>query len=991
MIRYRDEIRRLFSEGSVAGLSDFQLLERFVSRGDGEAFAAIVARHGVMVLAACRTGLGTFDGAEDAFQATFLVLARRAGSFPFQGSLAGWLYRVARRVSRQARIEATRRVARERKSAIRSEAGPTFDPASEEIHRLIHEELAHLPERHREVIQLCDLHGLTRDEAAQAIGCPPGTVAGRLARARDQLKGRLTRRGVTAPSAWPLGLLGGGSKLFHETTQAAIQAGRGEGVASVATTLAATASRNLFLARIPVNLALLTALVATGAATAMLAFRPESEPPRELPPLRITPVMAPVQAPKPIDLDDPTTADLFAGRVVDSDGQPVPGAKLYVVPLDLSRTDADTAQVRAVTTADGRFRFSAKDMTFIALDGLPARRPGRLIAKADGYGPDVVWTPGPAWWDSSLLINMVKGDEWTLTLARGDVPICGRLLDPKGQPLAGATITLKDLNVPLGRNLDDYLGTINIPNRSPPGFARSMDQLDLVPELADRAVTGADGRFRIEGLGRDRIARLAIKGPGIADMSIEVMTRDDLDFRVGGPDAGINAYFIYGANFTLETRPGLSVKGRVLEQETRRPLADVLVTSNMSFGIAWTTDAEGRFVLEGLPLDGRWPDVMAIPKPGQPYWQAKVVLNREGETVVNCTKGLPYRLMIRDEQGRPVEAEVGYSIIQPNELVRRLYNDVQQVVWTPASKAARQADGSYLGVALPGPGVVMAKTTARAGFRPAHVDPKGFFAPGRKQWTAQELITTYGTDDTLSVATRSGPVWEDQNEYAAIVLINPAEGSKPLELEATVVRDRPRQITLIDPEGRPVIGAKARGLIYYDHDRGGSETTLRSATFPVTGLHPDRARRILFFKEDRKLIGFLLARGDGDSPYTVRMQRWGVVTGRIVDEQGQPMNLASGPGNAFRDAGLSGNSWHEIATFNDPAFGKMNYPNLEDDGRFRIEKLVPGQAYRADVWGSHRQSKIAFEGLKLAPGEVRDLGDIRIGPAGEPVKSGVIP
>src|SRR5262249_51375757 len=118
-----DEIHRLFAEGTLAGLSDGQLLERFASRADGEAVAAVVARHGAMVLSVCRSALGPRDDAEaeDAFQATFLVLIRRAGSFPLHGSLAGWLYRVARRVGRQARIEAARRRTRERMAAGRVE------------------------------------------------------------------------------------------------------------------------------------------------------------------------------------------------------------------------------------------------------------------------------------------------------------------------------------------------------------------------------------------------------------------------------------------------------------------------------------------------------------------------------------------------------------------------------------------------------------------------------------------------------------------------------------------------------------------------------------------------------------------------------------------------------------------------------------------------------------------------------------------------------
>jgi RNA polymerase sigma factor (sigma-70 family) len=318
-----DEIHRLFAEGTLTGLSDGQLLERFATRGDGEAFAAIVARHGAMVLSVCRSALGPRDDAdaEDAFQAAFLVLLRRAGSFPLHGSLAGWLYRVARRVARQARIEAARRRTRERRAAGRVEVEPPHDPARDEVRRLVQQELAHLPERYRMPILLCDLHGLTRDEAAEAIGCPPGTVAGRLARAREQLRGRLARRGVTSSSTWSAALAMPTDdllRLFQRATQAAVAAARGEAVARGTAQLAVRASRGWFAARVPTVLAVLIALAASGAATAVLAFRTDRGPRAEPPPAP-TAAMAPTpqvqaEAPAPIYPDDPATADLFAGR-----------------------------------------------------------------------------------------------------------------------------------------------------------------------------------------------------------------------------------------------------------------------------------------------------------------------------------------------------------------------------------------------------------------------------------------------------------------------------------------------------------------------------------------------------------------------------------------------------------------------------------------------------------------------------------------------------
>src|SRR5262249_12648343 len=147
------------------------------------------------------------------------------------------------------------------------------------------------------------------------------------------------------------------------------------------------------------------------------------------------------------------------------------------------------------------------------------------------------------------------------------------------------------------------------------------------------------------------------------------------------------------------------------------------------------------------------------------------------------------------------------SAIAPNPFFGKVVQYVLAQAGSPLSRAARQADGSYLGVALPGPGVVLAETPQKAGYRPAHVDPKACFSPGKVDWTPQEVYTVYGTHDMLSVATFYGGAGLDQHDYAAIVLVNPAEGAGPLQLAATVVRDKPRQVILLDPEGRPVVGA----------------------------------------------------------------------------------------------------------------------------------------------------------------------------------------
>jgi RNA polymerase sigma factor (sigma-70 family) len=187
-------LRRALGDG--AELTDGQLLEGYISRRDEAAFAALVRRHGPMVWGVCRRALRNHHDAEDAFQTTFLVLARRAASIASRELLANWLYGVAHRTALKARATGARRKGRERQVAeIPEPAGTQRDPWRD-VQPALDEELSRLPGRYRGVLVLCDLEGKTRKEAAVQLGCPEGTVASRLARARTMLARRLTQRGV---------------------------------------------------------------------------------------------------------------------------------------------------------------------------------------------------------------------------------------------------------------------------------------------------------------------------------------------------------------------------------------------------------------------------------------------------------------------------------------------------------------------------------------------------------------------------------------------------------------------------------------------------------------------------------------------------------------------------------------------------------------------------------------------------------------------------
>jgi RNA polymerase sigma factor (sigma-70 family) len=199
-------IQALFDAGAIGELTDRQLLERLKAddRDAAElAFAVLVRRHGPMVFRACCSIVRDRHEAEDAFQATFLILYRKVGSLWLRDSIGPWLYGVACRVASCARSAAIRRRALERKSAERVKL--TVDDASwDDRDSVLREELGRLPIGYQMAVVLCDLEGLTHEQAARQLGWPAGTVRSRLARGRDRLRDRLSRRGL-APAVVPMG------------------------------------------------------------------------------------------------------------------------------------------------------------------------------------------------------------------------------------------------------------------------------------------------------------------------------------------------------------------------------------------------------------------------------------------------------------------------------------------------------------------------------------------------------------------------------------------------------------------------------------------------------------------------------------------------------------------------------------------------------------------------------------------------------------------
>jgi RNA polymerase sigma factor (sigma-70 family) len=217
-------VRRLSESGPPA--TDAELLARFAAHRDGDAFAVLVRRYGRLVWAVCHHLAG--PDADDAFQATFLVLLQNAGKVRNPNSLAAWLHGVAYRVCAKARQAARRRTGRERDAAVPDrDAGGVPDSAWDRALAAVHEEVVRLPEPLRVPLVLCVLEGRSVTEAAAHLGCKVNTLSVRLGRAKDALCARLTARGLTAGAAVALAFPGAAAPAAAAAAAAGL--GRGPG------------------------------------------------------------------------------------------------------------------------------------------------------------------------------------------------------------------------------------------------------------------------------------------------------------------------------------------------------------------------------------------------------------------------------------------------------------------------------------------------------------------------------------------------------------------------------------------------------------------------------------------------------------------------------------------------------------------------------------------------------------------------------------------
>jgi len=961
VLRY---IRQLVASREFQERTDQELLDDFAASRKEAAFAALVARHGPMVLRVCHRVLGHEQDAEDAFQATFLVLAHKNASIRKREALADWLHGVAYRTAMKAKRSAARR--RTREQQLRPTSPPSTTPTWPEVQATLDEELRKLSEPFRQAFVLCVLEGKSGPQAAVALGCKEGTVSSRVTRARQQLQRQLTRRGIN------LGALLAGlaiaegvpqavaGVLVHSTVRYGLLAAAGATAASQipahVSALAQGVSGAMFSTKLKLaTVVLLTASLLTAGAgvVARQVLATTAPPPGSQKPEIGSRNPAPAVAKPPAPNAKGDRIEV-SGRVVDPEGKPVRDARLVFVYPSVERVPA---KVWATSAADGRFHFAvAKSIEEAAWSGNAWDHTYVVAASAGyGFGWARVRPEGP-------------GDV-TLQLVKDDTPLGGRLRDLQGQPVVGATVRIDGhlWCVPTKGDLAEWLQAL----MANPRNSDHMDATDYAvlsgPSLAilfPPVQTGADGRFQIQGIGRERVVSLLIEGPTIATQQVKVMTRPGERIQPTPKGQGrlgpVTTY--HGAPCDLVMMPTRHVVGVVRDKDTGKPLAGVTVRSHrihkdfdLNGLVRTTTDKEGRYRLVGLPK-GEGNAIIAETyghlsrTDDRPYLAAiRAVGNPPGLEPVTVDMAMKRGIWVKGRvldkaTGRPVPAGFDYFCLADNPhagelpLLERFPGDYTD------------KDGSFQLVALPGRGLIAVRA----------VQNKYLMAVGADQIKGQRIDKlTFDTD----------PYHLYAGNFHTIVEVSPGPEDESITCNVVLEPGYTLKGTVVDPDGKPLSGAiqvaGLRPMGYWE------KNLLKEGTLTLWGLRPDKPRLLHVKHEGKRLVGWIVVHGDEKDPLRVRLEPWGTFTGRLVSPDGDPVTNASIRlgGRAVSDSSAGGSS---VSTRSDK------------NGMFRIEGLAPGLKYAMSV---SREPGYTLEisgkninDLMIKAGATRDLGDIQVKP-----------
>ncbi len=971
-----DQLGTLYCLGTIGSLPDNQLVERFLDRNESAtsdaAFRALLDRHAGMVLRVCQEVLQNPHDADDAFQATFLVLVQKARAIRRRESVAGWLFRIARRISTRARQEAARRrrhiesihalkiAANDRSiNIIASEADRDCGPLLAEIDRL--------PDSLRTPVVLHYFEGLSTEAIAERLQCPRGTILSRLARAREQLRRRLKHRGVSFETLMPA--TAASSRLFASANvptaltlntirAASCLALAGTAIERVVPATVATLARGAVRSLLFANVRLASVLVVLGLAIAAIGLSmaaPADEKPRmkQSQPKTVSEqaTMPPRIAQLEAEEQKKGEAVIIRGQVLDPDGNPIAGARIVLTMC--VRLSVASSQSLTNSGRDGRFEAPIPRVVLSASDPDGLTFPV-IGAWSRGMGPDWVTV------DS----RMTK-TEVTLRLRRDDVPIEGRVLGLEGRPVAGATVSIAyiaELPPELLKRFQDNGGVRN------PFLWWGMN--DVMPLGRDGLIpaikTGPDGRFRLTGVGRDRVAYVVTTGESIELTETFVMTSSDPAYTpILLPADSRGKSKLLGPRFDLAVLPGRVIEGVARDRDNGRPIAGAKMETTRWDINTSRSDSQGRYRVIGQPRGANVS--MDFEVEGQPYVSERIF---KAEKMTGDPTGLgPVRVdftlkrgvwvegkVTNRDHGRPVRAVVRYHPLKDNPHLKAWPDGtfVDNTDFGNYAEFPTDASGRFRAVALSGRGILTVRTSERG-------------------YLAAEPVSPQVAGNVLYV----GNLMNDMKNLQAVVPINPDEGEKTVIPDITLVPGRTQRVQVVGPDGRQVPEIRVFGpLSSSPYSAGGR--LIDGAEFSFVHPNPGTAEELEVVQEDKNAGKLIVITGNEPDPIQITLERTGTVTGRLVDDEARPRPFIPIMVNQH----LKTN-----------AFWRSSCPLTDAKGRFRITGLIPGIVYSLSAAKNHgtigldpdegyilndRYRSVMKHQWALKPGETQEWGDVQV-------------
>jgi RNA polymerase sigma factor (sigma-70 family) len=912
--------------GMVAGpgngaLTDSQLLERFVRTRDEAAFETLLWRHGPMVLGLCQRILRRSHDAEDAFQATFIVLFKKAGSIDKHDALGSWLYKCAYRIALKAKAQESDRRQREALTPPGERWERDADLVWRDLRPVLDAELNHLPEKYRSPLVLCYLEGKTQEQAARELQWPAGTVAGRLARGKELLRSRLTRRGLTLMLAGFAGTLAHAQAgvvpkvlvLSTLTSAKLFSSGKAAAVSPNAVGLARTFLNALLVTRIKlVAAAMLAASVVAGGATVavcrVLASQKTDFTQKNDPNPDKGPSKPPEQGPRGSATKEASIKLSARGTVVDEGGLPVPGANVYLREWLWIRTNYDKPKgafkdVLAQCATDEQGRFAFKDIKVKSYTnplGPKFTFPWDLVVVAKNYG-----TTGER--------LTFENQRRSLTLLlRPERKLHGRVLDPAGKPLSG------------GRVVVERLGPLQL-NWS---------------ELQPTTRTDADGKFQFSGLAKNESLTLDVDDERFVP-AFEVKNTDQSQPNRPFPTVDFDNQTVekqipvYTGAFTVTLQPGHRLSGRVLFDDSSHAAAgaSVQLWHNLQQAPSTKADAAGRFSFSRLP-PGKYL-LAASPADNVEFrntatWIEIAGARSEVEHDVRLQRGLVVCGQIVDEiTGEGVWGATIVHESDSQEITARV---------TGAARSHSLADGRFRIALPPGTGRLRVETAQ------GYLVPDLFFQTGMKE---------YG-------------------RLSRSIVLSPER--IPSDLKFSLSRGFVLAGSVVDSQRKPVAGAQVWRMDEqsgYSNSPSGPLITDAQGQFTIAGLSKEEDYPVSVTHPGRKLAATLTVRAPRDQtrplPVQVNLEPACSLAGRAVDDEAKPIAGAT----VVVSTVIETDGGHRRT------IGQVAGPLIPDaTGRFTFDCLLPKQHYQLAVLAEGHASNPSIDYSGARSGEMLQIEDV---------------